>query len=127
MGKSDHKKNLRPPWKKGQTGNPKGRPPDALNAALKKLTKEELEDIANLIIKGNMPALRAIAKDDTAPVIKVMVAATVVKIISKGDMHSLDTLLNRLVGKVKDTIHHTGTVGATTVVLKIPDNGRSAK
>lgn len=91
-------------FKKGKSGNPKGRPKDQLGKVMRQLTAEEFAEIANLIIKGSIEDLRKIARDDKQTALKVMIAATAVKIISKGDMSSLDTLLNRLVGKVKDQV-----------------------
>lgn len=116
-------------WKKGQSGNPKGRPPDALGSALKRLTKDELEEIANIIIRGNRADLERIAKDPATSNIQALVASAVIKIMKTGDIYMLDTLLNRLIGKVKDTVHHTGdgSIAPPTVIVKLPDNGRTAK
>jgi hypothetical protein len=111
-----------PKFKKGQSGNPKGRPPDMLGKKMRQLTAEEFAEIANLIIKGSIEELRAIAKDDSQSALRVMIAAVAVKTIQKGDMNALDTLLNRLVGKVKEHVEHTNS--DVQVILTMPDNGR---
>lgn len=119
-------KNLRP-IKKGQVLNPKGgQAHDPHLKLIKMLTQKELAEIGNLVIKNNLDALKAIAKDKNATVIKVMLAAVAVKVIEKGDMHALDILLNRLVGKVKEQVEHLGNV-APQVVVTLPSNGREVK
>lgn len=124
MGKDNLK-----PWKKGESGNPNGRPPDALNAAMKKLTKLELEEIANLIIKGTLADLETLMKNKQTTVIKAMIAGVAVKTIKNGDHGALNALLDRLLGKVKENHHFTGgaAVVAPTVIVTIPSNGREAK
>lgn len=121
--------NLKRPVKGGPSPNPKGRGVNPFNAAFKKLTISEFEDIANLIVKGNLEALKEIAKNSDSSTIKVWVASCVIKAIQKGDFHGLDILLNRLVGKVRDTIHHTGDGSAPTPIVNvvIPSNGREVK
>ena len=43
-------------------------------------------------------------------------------------MSDLEKLLNRLIGKVKDTVDISGNRGIpTTVIVQIPDNGIAAK
>ena len=112
-------------YQKGQSGNLKGRPRDMLKA-VKKLTKDELEDIASLVIKSTVEDLRKILKDPDTTAIRVMIVRVVIKIIEKGDMDSLDKLLNRMIGKVKDKVDVTGNgIFPTTVVIDIPDNGRA--
>lgn len=123
--KPSNHKNLKP-FKKGQSGNLKGRPPDALNRVMKKLTKEELEDVATFIIKGDCEELEKVLNDKKTSVIKSMFASCVNKVIKTGDMDAMEKVLNRLIGKVKDQIDVTGNgVLPTTVILKIPDNGRA--
>ena len=123
MGKTDHL----PKYKKGQSGNPKGRPPDMLGKAMRQLTAEEFREIANMIIKGSIDQLKAMSTSKDSSALKVMIAATVVKIISRGDMHALDILLNRLVGKVKDQIEMTGRDGGPQVILTMPRNFKEAE
>ncbi len=111
---------------KGVSGNPNGRP--ALSPELKKfknLTKKELVEVGNLVIKGDLDALRAVAKKPGATVLQIMLAAICIKVIQKGDMSTLDILLNRLVGKVRDEVHNTG--NASSVVVTLPSNGREVK
>ncbi len=122
--KSDGKQ-LRPfHWKKGQSGNPAGRavllPEEKL---FKNLTKKELIEVGNYVIKGDLTALKSMAARPGATVLQIMLAAVCIKVIQKGDMHQLDILLNRLVGKVRDEIHATGAVDAK-VVVSLPSNGR---
>ena len=113
-------------FKKGQSGNPKGRPKDLLGKKMRQLTAEEFAEIANLIIKGSIEELRAISKDESQSALRVMIAAVAVKTISKGDMDALDKLLNRLVGKVKDHVQVTGMNGGPQVILTMPLNGSEA-
>ncbi len=124
-------KNAIPPkkaqWKKGQSGNPSGRPAEPPELKhLKLLTKQELVEVANLVIKGDVDTLLALRKDKKQSVIKVMVASVAARIIMKGDMQALDVLLNRLVGKVKDEFKFEGEVRGK-VIVQLPSNGREAK
>lgn len=113
-------------FKKGQSGNPLGgKIHDQDLKRIKHLTKQELSEVANLIIKNNVEELKSLAKAPNSSVIQVMLASVAIKIISKGDMHALDVLLNRLVGKVKDEVHHSGSVPAQ-VIVTLPANGREA-
>lgn len=122
MGNKKSEANLKK-FKKGQSGNPLGgklHNPEL--RMIKHLTQSELIEIGNLVIKNNTDRLREIAKDPQASVIKVMIASVAVKIISKGDMHALDVLLNRLVGKVKDQVAVTHQTSGR-VVIKTYKNG----
>ncbi len=56
-----------------------------------------------------------------------MIASVAVRIIQGGDMHALDILLNRLVGKVKDEVMQQMEIRTPQVIVTLPDNGRSAK
>lgn len=121
-------------WKKGQSGNPLGgklHSPEVKK--LKNLTKQELIDIGNLIVKGDIKALSALrdaVKDggEGVSVLSAWIASVAMRSIEAGDMHALDILLNRLIGKVKDDVSVTGlTTNIPQVVVTLPSNGREAK
>lgn len=117
-------------FKKGKSGNPLGgKLHDPEIKILKRLSKEELKEVGNLVLQNDMKALQAIGKPDSgASVLKMMVAAVAVRVVQKGDMQALDILLNRLIGKVKDEVEHTGPNGAPAMVmLTMPANGSEAK
>ncbi len=95
-----------------------------INRSLKGLTKKELLEAANLVIKGNINELIYLSRCEDASSLHVMLASVVKRVIQKGDMHALDTLLNRLVGKVKDEVEHTGNMNLPQVIVTLPDNGR---
>ncbi len=107
------------PFKKGVSGNPLGRAiEDPAMRMVRHLTKQELVEIGNLVIKNNMKQLQAIAKDPNASVIKTMIASVAVKIVTRGDMQALDVLLNRLIGKVRDDV----SIVQTTTVADTPES-----
>lgn len=110
-------------WRPGQSGNPRGliRQPDAIRQ-LKQLTKSELVEVGTLIVKGDVTTLKRVARDPKATVIHALVAAVAVRIIEKGDMVSLDLLLNRLIGKVRDEVALTGNM--PQIIITLPSNGR---
>lgn len=126
-----HKNRLTPAleknkWKKGQSGNPAGRMPDSPELKkLKALTKSELTEVGNLIVKGDYVALKKMAKDDRATVLQRMLASVAQSVIYDGDMHKLDILLNRLVGKVKEEVNLTSNL--PQVIVNLPSNGREVK
>lgn len=116
-------------FKKGQSGNPSGMAKhDNDIRKIKRLTNKELAEVANIVIKGDVDELRAIVANPKSTVLAVMMGAVAIKIIEKGDMHSLDILLNRLLGRVKENVKINGNLeinNAPQVVrLRLPDNGR---
>jgi len=78
--------NLRPAWKKGQTGNPKGRPklPD-IREALAKVLADEKDGMTAL--EATLAALRAKAV--------------------RGDVRAAEVLLDRAFGKAGQTLDVT--------------------
>lgn len=126
MGKPTAKSlaNLKP-FQKGKSGNPSGRTQQSPELhRIKQLTASELAELANYIIKGDYETIRNLGKDPNATVLQRMVVAVATKIIMKGDMQALDTLLNRLIGKVKEHVEVTGKDGGPQVIVSIPSNGR---
>lgn len=124
------------PFKKGEpSGNPDGaRRHKGLRKKAKDLTRDELKELGDLILMGKLEKLQAIvddAKKETGTfrkhsVLKTWVASVAIKAISKGDMHSLDTLLNRLIGPVPKDVKISNPDGSMRpqVYLGLPDNGR---
>lgn len=109
-------------FKKGVSGNPLGgKIHDPEIRKLRNLTKEEMIEVGSLVLKGSVEELKAIGKDPKASALKCMMAAVAVRTIQKGDPYALDVLLNRLIGKVKEEVKHTGLSPTTqSVVVTLP-------
>lgn len=92
-------------FKPGQSGNPGGTSKvDRELMVIRKLSKEKFKDLANILISGTREDLeRMLAKPDTTALTE-MVIKVVLGIAERGDMTSLDRLLDRLIGKVKDEV-----------------------
>ncbi len=102
MGKRED--NLRP-WKKGQSGNPLGG--KLHNKEIKKikaLTKKQLAEIGSVMLNGTVQDLDKLKKDKTQSVLKHMLASVAHNAVTNGDTNALETLLNRIIGKVKEEV-----------------------
>jgi hypothetical protein len=95
----------RPPiehqFKKGQSGNPGGKPKGRED--LKKIKLMSKDDVSRLLQKiMNMPIddIKAMVKDPKTPALELMFARLIDKALSEGDRSRLDFLMERTVGKV---------------------------
>lgn len=113
-------------FKKGVSGNPLGgKLHNKELKAVRFMTKEEMAEVGKLILDKDFQQLREMAdalktndgKKKDISVLKAMVASVAMKIISKGDMHALDILLNRLIGKVKDEVDISGKDGSPLAIV----------
>lgn len=132
--KKEPKPRGNPKWVKGVSQNPTGRRPDPPEVKqMKNLTKLELIDIGNLIINKTPAELQELAEADTTNCLHVMIASVVARIIRTGDMNLLDTLLNRLIGKVREEFIGSiaGGSGSVSVggrvLIALPSNGKEVK
>lgn len=116
-------------FKKGESGNPNGRPslPDDVKEA-REINKIELERILNKYIHMTFKQIQKVCADDATPVLDLMICKIIGEAIKKGDQVKLGFILDRLpVGPVKKTINLDGKpLIAPTVILRIPKNGREA-
>lgn len=111
---------------------------------VKRLTKEAVAEIGELILNNDLEALQAVV-DSAAKskggqpnptydpkkhsVLEIWFAAIAVKAIQKGDPLALNAILNRITGKVPEEIKHSGIPGASNMgpVIVLPGNGRDQK
>jgi hypothetical protein len=93
---------------KGQVANPLGA--GAHNKELrqvKQLTQLEIAEVGGFILNNNLDALKEVRANPKSSVFKVWICSVAITAINKGDAHSLNILLDRIVGKVKDTTQMT--------------------
>lgn len=94
--------------KKGfQPGNPGGPGKPRLDPYLvevKKMNRDEVERLMADLLKGDRAKLKAIIEDPTTPMLRLMVASLIQKAITAGDPSILNFLLDRTIGKVKETL-----------------------
>lgn len=83
------------PFKPGQSGNPSGKKKG-------NLTKAEIEDFVSKCYRMNRSQLKDIIEDPKSEIIQIHIASIMAQGVKKGDFSSLNALLDRSVGKVKD-------------------------
>lgn len=108
MAKGNKNPNPATRFKPGVSGNPNGAPPlDPKLKHVKKLTLEEFELMAKTLMTASEEELEMIAADKSQPYIKRIVVQILKRAHCDGAVGTLDILLNRVFGKVKDKIEHT--------------------
>lgn len=122
--------NLRAPWKPGESGNPKGRPPDRVRKYRQKILSkskakkfygisatETLEWLETLVTFG-LPELKLIAQDDDAPTLVRSYARALIFDMNAGKTTTLDKICEKLYGKAIQRIEHTGADGSDLMAAR---------
>lgn len=101
----------------GQSGNPAGRvklPPEIKEA--RKYNKLEVERILSDYMDKSPAEIDLALNRQDLPAIEIIVAKIVHQAMKRGDQFRFDFLLNRLIGKVKDQVEHSGRVTLESLV-----------
>ncbi len=94
------------PIKPGEVRNPEGaRAHDPIKKELKKFTQKYMRDTIEVAFTGNIAALQAIVKNPNSPAFQVGLAKALANAITRGDWGTLESIAQRVVGKIPDRIH----------------------
>lgn len=104
-GKAKRLANLMPPWKKGQSGNPKGRKPLSIKQTIRDLKKEGYQeptqdDIAKMykyMLTLDEPRIKEIVADKSQPMLNRIVGKNILG--GKG-FDIMERMIDRAIGKV---------------------------
>lgn len=92
-------------WKKGQSGNPLGGAAhDPAKRALKNLTLQTYREVIELVLTGNVAALKAMVEHPDTPAIQVGVATSFMKAIKSGDYGIIERIAERIVGEIPKVV-----------------------
>jgi hypothetical protein len=95
---------------KGESGNPNGRPRKFISELKDQGYKlAEVNDCIQVMLSMTFEELAEIFKNPKATVLEKTVASAIKKGIEKGDLISIETLLNRVYGRPKEKIEQTHT------------------
>lgn len=94
-------------------------PPEIKEARL--VNSVKFEEIVYKYMNATAQELQAIAKDPATPAIDLVVIKILSNAITKGDLPSLNLLLERTIGKVKDKLELDHKVQAKTLHEQIMD------
>lgn len=114
MANPNSLKNLKPAWKKGESGNPKGAkplPPDVKIA--KKLTDEEFARSCAKLMFTSVEKLEKIARSKESRVIDSLVARILQKGINESSRVELNFFVERFLGKVPENHNFSGSVNGS--------------
>ena len=88
-------------WKKGQSGNPSGRPKESITLKeLKKYTREHIAEVINRLLELPSAHLQHMSKNPDTPVFEQIVARVLLRCQRVGNFVDIDRMLDRIIGKV---------------------------
>ena len=102
----NNKENILPfSWKKGQSGNPNGRPRKFV-CQLKDMgyNKQDITQTIENMMAMTIKELAEVFKDENATALEKTVANAIKRGIDKGTLYSIETLLNRVYGQPKQEV-----------------------
>ena len=96
------------PFKKGQSGNPNGRPRKFVTL-LKDIgyKRSEINDTIQAMMAMDKDELKDVFKNPKATILEITIAAAMGKSIEKGSLYSIETLLSRVFGMPKQEVEQT--------------------
>ena len=94
-------KNLREPWQKGESGNPKGRPPKSITDFLREYGNATKIDGTVNITDGKGKVYQKVIKLESDKTINELVSIALVEAALNGDLASQKELLDGTEGKAK--------------------------
>lgn len=104
-------------FKKGAVANPNGRPKKYVTLLKEQGYKlSEVNDTIQTIMAMDMEELKSVWDNPKATILEKTIANALRKSLEKGSLYSIDTLLNRVYGKPKETSQVT-TDGKIEVVF----------
>ena len=101
-------KDIQPRWKPGESGNPKGRPKKpVLTMKVEGYKLAEINDTIQMMCSMTAEELKKIWDNPKATILEKTIASALKKSIEKGNLDSMETLLNRVYGKPKEKMDIT--------------------
>lgn len=96
----------------GNCANPLGaKAHSPIKKALKGITNENLKELAEILLENNVQALSDVEKNPQSTVLKIWIARAAQRGIEEGDLASLETILNRILGRPKQAMEISGAEG----------------
>jgi hypothetical protein len=90
-------------YKKGQCGNPNGRPRKYVSILKDSGYKlSEINDTIQVMMSMNVDELKAVWDEPNATILEKTIANAMRKSLEKGSLYSLETLLTRVFGRPKE-------------------------
>jgi hypothetical protein len=101
-------KKIEPRWKPGESGNPKGRPKKpVLQMKVEGYKLAEINDTIQMMCSMTADELKKIWDNPKSTILERTIASALKKSIEKGNLDSVETLLNRVYGKPKEKMDIT--------------------
>jgi Glu-tRNA(Gln) amidotransferase subunit E-like FAD-binding protein len=96
-------------WKKGESGNPNGRPKKLVSQLMlnRKFSMSQINDIIQQLVGCEESELTKIVEAENATIIEKTVAQALLKSLQRGTLDSIETLLNRIYGKPQESMDIT--------------------
>lgn len=111
-------------WKKGQSGNPSGRPKHYITA-------ERVRTVIDTLSAMSREAMHDKIQDPAATMLEIQIASIIARAAKDGDYGRMNFLLDRMIGKVSDEVNQrvTGASGEALpqIVVTLPSNSKEVK
>lgn len=117
-------------FKKGQCGNPKGRPKNRINSLLKEilpkskmkqlkqeLTKDEVNTIEKQVLQLELSDLQLVAKADSTPAYLKALAMAIIIEMKNGKTSTVDKLRDRQYGAINQKMDVTGDLSFANLLI----------